>query len=87
MLSYRSDVDFVLTFEELQGMFEAKGVDFSAIPEGESMREGTAAGRGWSPRGAACLALISYPSVQIPAAAAVGTFQRTALVGLVLVAA
>ena len=37
----RSDVDFVLTFEELQGMFEAKGVDFAAIPAGESMREGT----------------------------------------------
>ena len=28
----RSDVDFVLTFEELQGMFEAKEVDFKSIP-------------------------------------------------------
>ena len=41
-------MDFVLTFEELQGMFEAKNVDFAAIPEGESMREGTAAGRGFA---------------------------------------
>ncbi|MDE7245748.1 MAG: 4Fe-4S dicluster domain-containing protein [Oscillospiraceae bacterium] len=47
----RSDVDFVLTFEELQGMLEAKGVDFAAIPEGESMREGTAAGRGFAVSG------------------------------------
>ena len=47
----RSDVDFVLTFEELQGMFEARGVDFAAIPEGESMREGTAAGRGFAVSG------------------------------------
>ena len=47
----RSDVDFVLTFEELQGMFEAKGVDFAAIPAGESMREGTAAGRGFAVAG------------------------------------
>ena len=47
----RSDVDFVLTFEELMGMFEAKGVDFAAIPEGESMREGTAAGRGFAVAG------------------------------------
>jgi [FeFe] hydrogenase (group B1/B3) len=47
----RSDVDFVLTFEELQGMFEAKGVDFAAIPEGEAMREGTAAGRGFAVSG------------------------------------
>ena len=30
--SVRSDVDFVLTFEELQGMFEAKEVDFKSIP-------------------------------------------------------
>ena len=31
--SVRSDVDFVLTFEELQGMFEAKEVNFAAIPK------------------------------------------------------
>ena len=47
----RSDVDFVLTFEELQGMFEAKNVDFASIAEGESMREGTAAGRGFAVSG------------------------------------
>ena len=47
----RSDVDFVLTFEELQGMFEAKNVDFETIPAGEPMREGTAAGRGFAVAG------------------------------------
>ena len=47
----RSDVDFVLTFEELQGMFEARGVDFASIAQGESMREGTAAGRGFAVSG------------------------------------
>lgn len=47
----RSDVDFVLTFEELMGMFQAKEVDFAAIPEGESMKEGTAAGRGFAVSG------------------------------------
>ena len=30
---------------------EAKGVDFAAIPEGEAMREGTAAGRGFAVSG------------------------------------
>ena len=48
--SVRSDVDFVLTFEELQGMFDAKGVDFSALeddPE-EEFSEGTGAGRGFA---------------------------------------
>ena len=48
--SIRSDVDFVLTFEELQGMFDAKDIDFSKI-EGDpadSMDEGTAMGRGFA---------------------------------------
>ncbi len=44
----RSDVDFVLTFEELMGMFEAKGVDFKAITEEKPMEEGTGAGRGFA---------------------------------------
>ena len=47
----RSDVDFVLTFEELMGMFQAKDIDFDAIPEGEPMKEGTAAGRGFAVSG------------------------------------
>jgi len=47
----RSDVDFVLTFEELQGMFEAKNVDFSTIDGAEPMNEGTAAGRGFAVAG------------------------------------
>ncbi len=47
----RSDVDFVLTFEELQGMFEAKNIDFAAIEGTEPMNEGTAAGRGFAVAG------------------------------------
>ncbi len=47
----RSDVDFVLTFEELQGMFEAKNIDFAAIEGTEAMNEGTAAGRGFAVAG------------------------------------
>ena len=47
----RSDVDFVLTFEELMGMFEAKEVDLSAMEEGEALTEGTAAGRGYAVSG------------------------------------
>jgi len=47
----RSDVDFVLTFEELMGMFQAKEIDFAQIPEGESMKEGTASGRGFAVAG------------------------------------
>ena len=47
----RSDVDFVLTFEELMGMFEAKEIDFASIPESEGLNEGTGAGRGFAVAG------------------------------------
>ena len=47
----RSDVDFVLTFEELQGMFEAKNIDFESIEGSIALNEGTAAGRGFAVAG------------------------------------
>ena len=47
----RSDVDFVLTFEELQGLFEAKGVDFATIESSETLNEGSASGRGFAVSG------------------------------------
>ena len=49
----RSDVDFVLTFEEMQGIFDAKGVDPSKMP-GDPENDftvGTAAGRGFAVTG------------------------------------
>ena len=47
----RSDVDFVLTFEELQGMFEAKEINFDTIEPMYDLNEGTAAGRGFAVSG------------------------------------
>ena len=47
----RSDVDFVLTFEELQGMFEAKQINFETIEELEDLNEATATGRGFAVSG------------------------------------
>ena len=47
----RSDVDFVLTFEELQGMFEAKEINFETIEPTYDLNEGTAAGRGFAVSG------------------------------------
>ena len=58
--SVRSDVDFVLTFEELQGMFDAKAIDFSQI-EGDpadDMVEGTAMGRGFAVGGGVAAAVV-----------------------------
>ena len=73
----RSDVDFVLTFEELMGMFQAKEVDFAAIEAGESMREGTAAGRGFAVSGGVAQAVTdlihkSHPDMEIKTARAEG---------------
>ena len=62
----RSDVDFVLTFEELQGMFEAKEVDFSAMPDSEGLNEGTAAGRGFAVSGGVAQAVANLAKEQHP---------------------
>ena len=47
----RSDVDFVLTFEELQGMFEAKDIHFEDLEDDDPLMEGTGAGRGFAVAG------------------------------------
>ena len=41
----RSDIDFVLTFEEVKGMFEAKEVDFASLPEDHPMHGASGDGR------------------------------------------
>ena len=58
--SIRSDVDFVLTFEELQGMFEAKNVRFEDIPKEEEvpLNQGTGAGRGFAVTGGVAGAVV-----------------------------
>ena len=49
----RSDVDFVLTFEEMQGVFDAKGVDPSKMPghPEDDFMSATGAGRGFAVTG------------------------------------
>ncbi|MEI3102525.1 MAG: [Fe-Fe] hydrogenase large subunit C-terminal domain-containing protein [Oscillospiraceae bacterium] len=44
----RSDVDFVLTFEELSAVFEAQGIDPKTIESDEDMHDATGAGRGYA---------------------------------------
>ena len=73
----RSDVDFVLTFEELQGMFEAKNIDFATIEEMEDLNEGTAAGRGFAVAGGVAKAVAdlveqSQPGTEVKTARAEG---------------
>ena len=58
--SVRSDVDFVLTFEELQGMFLAKDIDFETLEPDEcdlDFEDGTGAGRGFAVSGGVAAAV------------------------------
>ena len=73
----RSDVDFVLTFEELMGMFEAKEIDFPSIPESEGLNEGTGAGRGFAVAGGVAQAVADlvkkeHPDMEVKTARAEG---------------
>ena len=73
----RSDVDFVLTFEELMGMFQAKKVDFAAIEECDVLNEGTAAGRGFAVSGGVAKAVEdvihqTHPDMEVKTARAEG---------------
>jgi [FeFe] hydrogenase (group B1/B3) len=54
----RSDVDFVLTFEELMGMFEAKNVDFSKLTQDELKNETSSDGRGFAVAGGVAQAVV-----------------------------
>lgn len=58
--SVRSDVDYVLTFEELQGMFDAKDIDFKTLEgkEAQALRSGSAAGRGFAVAGGVAAAVV-----------------------------
>ena len=53
----RSDVDFVLTFEELQGMFEAKNVWYADVVGNDPLDKASADGRGFAVSGGVAAAV------------------------------
>jgi iron only hydrogenase large subunit-like protein len=66
----RSDVDFVITFEELTGMFEAKGILLEEIKAMDEMQDATAAGRGYGVAGGVASAIKDciekyYPGTEV----------------------
>lgn len=66
----RSDVDFVITFEELTGMFEAKGIFLNEIQALDEMQDATGAGRGYGVAGGVASAIEEcikkyYPGVEV----------------------
>lgn len=62
----RSDVDFVITFEELTGMFEAKGILLEEIKAMDEMNDATGAGRGYGVAGGVASAIESYIKKNYP---------------------
>lgn len=69
-VSVRSDVDFVITFEELAGIFDAKNIDFSKYKGERSIHEATGAGRGYAVAGGVASAIERcvkeyYPGVEV----------------------
>lgn len=73
----RSDVDFVLTFEEVLGMVRAKEIDFDELPEVDCMHGGTGDGRAFAVSGGVANAVVNcikemYPDMEIKTAKADG---------------
>lgn len=69
-VSVRSDVDFVITFEELAGIFDARNIDFSKYKGERSIHEATGAGRGYAVAGGVASAIERcvkeyYPGVDV----------------------
>ena len=59
--SVRSEVDFVLTFEEVAGMFEAKGFDYKDLtePVGDDFQDASADARGFAVAGGVANAVVN----------------------------
>ncbi len=66
----RSDVDFVITFEELSAIFESRGIDPCHTEGDSSMHDATGAGRGYAVAGGVSHAIEEcvkeyYPDVEV----------------------
>lgn len=66
----RSDVDFVVTFEELQAMFNAKGIDLTQYEAESSFHNATGAGRNYAVAGGVAESIgkmlkENYPDVEV----------------------
>lgn len=64
--SIRSDIDFVLTFEEVLGMFAAKKIDFDQLEDMDTMHGASADGRGFAVGGGVAHAVAEYIKENYP---------------------
>lgn len=75
--SIRTDIDFVLTFEEMMGLFNAKDVDIENIEEEEFLNESSTDGRNFAISGGVAQAVVNcihkmYPGTEVKVASAQG---------------
>ena len=66
----RSDVDFVITFEELNAIFKAREIDLSGYEPGRALHDATGAGRGYAVAGGVAHAIEQciyeyYPGIEV----------------------
>ena len=66
--SVRSEVDFVLTFEEIGAMFEAKGIDFASLKpdEADPFTQASSDGRGFAVSGGVAKAVVNCIKAKEP---------------------
>ena len=56
--SVRSDVDFVLTFEEMMGIFDARDIDFKKLKVEEPLQTSSSLGKGFASSGGVAQAVV-----------------------------
>lgn len=57
--SVRSDIDFVLTFEEMAGIFDAKNIDFNKLEIEEPIKTSSSLGKGFASSGGVAAAVVN----------------------------
>ncbi len=62
----RSDVDFVLTFEEMMGIFDAKEIDFKKLEIEEPLQTSSALGKGFAASGGVASAVVNVIKQRFP---------------------
>ena len=89
--SVRSEVDFVLTFEELMGLFEAKAVNFADLPDNpeDAFNSASADARGFAASGGVAQAVVNAikkmdPDREVKVMSAQGLADCKKMMGLAL---
>ncbi|MCR5703639.1 MAG: 4Fe-4S dicluster domain-containing protein [Eubacterium sp.] len=64
--SVRSEVDFVLTFEEMMGIFEAQQIDVEKVTPDDSLHQSSALGKGFAASGGVAKAVVEVIKKMAP---------------------